>query len=112
MGALTDALKAGPFQRGAATHVETDHKQAVVGQNHLRHAVAHPLFLHGEVDLRGTKQKGKTCTFLIQRPKLQLTISRAEQFLSCTNLTPQHARLDDALPSATDFCAVQQVAHG
>lgn len=56
-GALTDALKAGPFQRGAAAHVETDDKQAVIGQNHLRHAVAHPLFLHGEVDLRGTKQR-------------------------------------------------------
>lgn len=50
---LTDALKAGPFQQAAATQVETGHKQAIVLQDLLHRAVAQPLFLHREVDLRG-----------------------------------------------------------
>lgn len=52
VGTLTDALKAGPVQRRAATQVEMDHNSPIVLQNLLHRAVGQPLFLYREVDLR------------------------------------------------------------
>lgn len=51
-GTLTDALKAGPVQRRAATQVEMDHDCPIVPQNLLHRVVAKPLFLYREVDLK------------------------------------------------------------